>query len=64
MAKAIIKGVIGALGNLNRKTDLPKEAIPLLRGRTDEEVANYLRIAPLHNFLIGMNRKLPGPQRS
>ena len=62
MAKAIIKGVIGALGNLNRKTDLPKEAIPLLKGRTDEEVANYLRIAPLNNFLIGMNRKLSGPQ--
>jgi len=62
VVKPIIKGVLGALSNLNRKTDLPKEAIPLLKGRTDEEVANYLRIAPLNNFLIGMNRKLSGPQ--
>ena len=60
--QAIAKETLGALTNLNRAKDLPKAARPLLKGRTDPEVSNMIRLAPLHDFLAGLHRKTYGPR--
>ena len=59
---AIAKETLGALTNLNRAKHLPKAARPLLKGRTDPEVSNMIRLAPLHDFLTGLHRKTYGPR--
>lgn len=58
----IAKETLGALTNLNRAKHLPKAARPLLKGRTDLEVSNMIRLAPLHDFLTGLHRKTYGPR--
>ena len=66
MASKLIIGiaeeVVGALTNLNRAKDLSKTQRGLLKGRTDQEVSNMIRLAPLHDFLIGQRRKSYGPR--
>ena len=66
MASKLIIGiaeeVVGALTNLNRAKDLSKTQRGLLKGRTDQEVSKMIRLAPLHDFLIGQRRKSYGPR--
>jgi len=46
----------------NRNKELPKEAAPLLKGRTDEEVSRMIELAKVQDILAGLEPRMSGPR--